>query len=233
MAAHHFCCCLPLRLGAFLISLFQFLLSGIAAAALWYGLAHWPSDVSAKLKGATVAAGVYYTILALAAFIGFIGTIRRSIKMLSTYSFWLGWALGLQIALDAFLLYAYFTTPREDLVRNCVKDSTDQNVINSCNSAFNVGKGAMIGGVVVNLLIQAYAVYIVSSYGKKLELEHAWTSNVPLDAGYKYVATGRASTEGLTAPHYTYPYADGSNSFGHSGAQYDPPAPHAHHAQNV
>ena len=87
----------------------------------------------------------------------FIGTIRRSIKMLSTYSFWLGWALGLQIALDAFLLYAYFTTPREDLVRNCVKDSTDQNVINSCNSAFNVGKGAMIGGVVVNLLIQACA----------------------------------------------------------------------------
>lgn len=89
MAAHHFCCCLPLRLGAFLISLFQFLLSGIAAAALWYGLAHWrtffsllsayrthpcvillASDVSAKLKGATVAAGVYYTILALAAFIG-------------------------------------------------------------------------------------------------------------------------------------------------------------------
>ncbi|THH16252.1 hypothetical protein EW146_g4363 [Bondarzewia mesenterica] len=236
MAAHHFCCCFPLRLGAFLISLFQFLIAGLAAAALWYGLGHWPtaSDVGSKLKGATIGAGVYYTIFALAAFIGFIGTIRRSAKMLSTYSYWLGWALGIQIGLDAFLLYAYFSTPKDELIKDCINNSTDQNIINSCNRTFNAGKGAIIAGVALGLLVQIWVVYIVSSYGKKLENEHAWTATVPLDTGYKYAAAGRSSTEALTAPNYQYPYADGSHSFGNnSSAPYDPPAPHARYTSNV
>ncbi len=38
MTARHFFCCLPLRLGVFLISLCQLILVGLLAAAGWYTL---------------------------------------------------------------------------------------------------------------------------------------------------------------------------------------------------
>jgi hypothetical protein len=38
MAARHFLCCLPLRLGALLISLIQLLGAGLIAAASWVTL---------------------------------------------------------------------------------------------------------------------------------------------------------------------------------------------------
>ena len=38
MPARHFCFCLPLRLGAFLISLCQLALGGLLAAVNWYAL---------------------------------------------------------------------------------------------------------------------------------------------------------------------------------------------------
>jgi len=228
MAARHFLCCLPLRLGAFLISLIQCVLAALIAAGLWYNLIKYPDNYTGKLKWTIIATGVYYSILALAALGGFIGTLTRSAGLLRQYGFWLGCALGVQIILDALLLWAYFSTSHDDFVSHCINGSTDQNVIDVCNDATKIGKGWVIGAVVVGLLIQAWAAYIVGSYGHKLEHEHAWTSTVPLDTGYKYtVAPGRGSSEALTgAPAYSYPYAEGGHSFGSNGSPYDPPMKH-------
>ncbi|EKM53270.1 uncharacterized protein PHACADRAFT_259499 [Phanerochaete carnosa HHB-10118-sp] len=36
--SRHFCCCIPVRFGVFVFSLFQFLVEGLWAAILWYSL---------------------------------------------------------------------------------------------------------------------------------------------------------------------------------------------------
>lgn len=51
MVARHFLCCLPLRLGALLISACQLVLVGLLAAASWYtvnGLRTFPKRVSTR-----------------------------------------------------------------------------------------------------------------------------------------------------------------------------------------
>jgi len=91
MAARHFLCCLPLRLGALLISVAQLLLCGLIAAGSFYTLRGMrmsqPSLVvflleltnilyltggrlPQHLKGIVLANGIYYSILTVAALVG-------------------------------------------------------------------------------------------------------------------------------------------------------------------
>jgi hypothetical protein len=88
MAARHFLCCLPLRLGALLISVAQLLLCGLIAAGSFYTLkgmrtsqSKAPSSPRADvyrtggrlpqhLKGVIFANAIYYSILTIAALVG-------------------------------------------------------------------------------------------------------------------------------------------------------------------
>ncbi|KAA1470652.1 hypothetical protein DENSPDRAFT_836489 [Dentipellis sp. KUC8613] len=224
MAAHHFCCCLPIRLGAFLISLFQFVIAGFIAAALWYEVSQWHGDIPTKTKVTYICRAVYYTIFSLSSFFGFVGTLKRSASLLAQYASYLGWAVFVQIVLDALYLWAFFTVPRDTFIKDCINGSTDQNVINACNNFNKWGKGYVIASVAVGLLVQAYAWYIVNGYSHKLDSEIERKASVPMDSGYKYAAAGRASTEALTGPSYNYPYADQAHSFGGDAPRYDPPS---------
>ncbi|TFY82875.1 hypothetical protein EWM64_g1131 [Hericium alpestre] len=222
MAAHHFCCCLPIRLGAFLISLVQFLLAGLVAAGIWYDL-HESHDLPTKAKVTFICRGVFYTIFCLSSLFGFIGAIRRSASLLKQYSEYLAWTLIIQVILDGLYLWAYFTTPRDDLIKRCINGSTDQDVIDSCNKTLSLAKGWIIASLILSLLVQAYAAYIVHGYSKKLEVEVEFrTTAVQMDTSYKYNAAPRQSQEALTGAGPHYPYADPSHSFGAGGAPYDP-----------
>ncbi|KAI0249240.1 hypothetical protein BJV78DRAFT_1276240 [Lactifluus subvellereus] len=225
MPARHFLCCLPLRLGALLISVFQCATSGLIAAASWYALSSMRGHLPGKLKTLIIANGVYHTVLALAAFVGFIGTLGRKARLLSTYSFYLSWSIGVQIIVDAAYLWAFFSTSRETLIQRCIDGSTDKEVQDICNHSFDTGRWTLVASIAIGLLIQIWAAYIVSSYAQKLNDEN-WRYRpgvVPIvgGGGPRYAnlkPDDRDETHFPLAGGTSYPYSDSHNSFGRNQA---------------
>jgi len=219
MVARHFLCCLPLRLGALLISVAQLLLCGLIAAGSVYTLKGMRGRLPPHLKAVVIANAIYYGILTIAALVGFIGTLGRKARLLSTYSFYLGWSIGVQLVIDGIYLWAFFSQSRQSLINRCIDGSTDADVRNICEQSFNNGKWALVGGLVVGLIIQLWATYIVTSYAKKLKDQKLWRSGpgiVPpvLDpSGPKYAHVRQDDRESNIALG-SYPYKSSDHSFG-------------------
>jgi len=235
MTARHFCFCLPLRLGAFLISFCQLILVGLLAAASWYALESMRGRLPTHLRGIIASGAIYYTMLSIAALIGLFGTLARNASLLSTYAFYLAWSIGLQIVLDVTQLFLFFRESRQTLIKNCIDGSSDKEVQNICNNSFNASKWSILVSMVIGLLIQFWAAYIITSYAKKLENEKSWRSGsgvTPLHdtSRSKYTHVHQQDDHhhhGANVPlTASYAYGDASHSFGGS-------MPHHHTATSV
>jgi len=225
MTARHFCFCLPLRLGAFLISFCQLILVGLLAAAGWYALESMRGRLPTHLRGSIAASSIYYTILSITALIGLFGTISRNASLLSTYAFYLAWSTGLQVVLDVLQLILFFRESRQTLIQNCIDGSADVEVQNICNNSFNSSKWSIVVSMVVGLIIQFWAAYIVASYAKKLEIEKSWRSGPGATTLHdtstsKYTHVQQQDDHGANVPlanaSHAYPYSGADNSFGGS-----------------
>jgi len=223
MVARHFLCCLPLRLGALLISASQLVVVGLLAAGSWYTLNSLRGRLPNNLRVIIVSSAIYYTVLSLTAIIGLFGSLLRKASLLATYSYYLTYFTGIQIVLDAIYLYFFFRHSRESLIQGCLDGSTDPSVENICNNSFDTGKWTMLVSIVIGLVIQLWAAYIVSSYARKLKEEQIWRSgpgvappqevsrpkyahvqqedHIPLTGGYPYSDTNHSF--GAAAPHRT------------------------------
>jgi len=216
MVARHFLCCLPLRLGALLISASQLVVVGLLAAGSWYTLNSMRGRLPSGLRGLIVSYALYYTLLSLIAIIGLFGSLLRKASLIGTYSYYLAYFTGIQIVLDAIYLYAFFSQSRETLIHRCLDGSTDQEVENICNDSFDTGKWTMFVSMVIGLIIQLWAAYIVASYAQKLKDEQAWRAGPgvapPREApGPKYAHVQEEDHIPLTGG---YPYSDTNHSFG-------------------
>jgi len=221
MVAHHFCFCLPLRLGAFLISLCQLIVVGLLAAAGWYALESMRGHLPVHLKGAFIFSALYYSLLSITALIGLFGTIARNAGLLSTYAYYLAWSTGVQAVIDIIQLILFFTQSRQTLIKNCIDGSTDQEIQNICNNSFNNSKWSLLVSMIIGLIIQLWAAYIVSSYAKKLEQEKSWRSGRDT-SGSKYTHV-QHDDHGANVPlSYNYPYNHANNSFAGSTPHYHP-----------
>ncbi|KAG9084802.1 hypothetical protein FS749_004940 [Ceratobasidium sp. UAMH 11750] len=187
----HFCCCLPVRLGVFVLSLLSLVGGGIYAAAVWYAYYQSTKDTSVSLttaqKIAFIVSGIVYSILAVASLLGFIGAIGRKRGLVATYSTFMWFHLAAQVAIGAFFIYAIFQN-NDELVNQC-RDQV--NKINNANRAANPNAGAVnpddvcrvftkwgrvgaIVSLVVILLIELYCCFIVSRYVAQLSDEQSF-----------------------------------------------------------
>jgi len=225
MPARHFFCCLPLRLGALLISFCQLVLCGLIAAGGWYTVSTMHGKLPNTLRIVVIASAAYYTVLAFASLIGLLGTLARKARLLSTYAFYLGLSIGIQIVIDALYLWVFFSKSRSEFTQRCIDGSTDQQVEDMCNNFFDAGKWRVLASMIVGLLIQCWAAYIVSSYAKKLLNEKTWRSGpevvvVPMNSNsgpkYAHVKQDDESHPLTGASYAAYPYRDTNNSFGNA-----------------
>ncbi|KAB5590178.1 hypothetical protein CTheo_6371 [Ceratobasidium theobromae] len=239
----HFCCCLPVRLGVFVLSLLSLVGGGIYAAAVWYAYYKSMKDDQLSLtttqKIAFIVSGVVYTILAIAALMGLIGAIGRKRGLVATYSTFMWFHLAAQVAVGAFFIYSIFQN-NSQLVDQC-KDQI--NKINNATQAANSnsptidpsdacqlftkwGRVGAIVSLVIILLIELYCCFIVSRYVSQLTDEQAFRAvnrNSHLEAnntrssGYYPHEPVHAGTELLSKEGHghDYPYAQPQHSFGH------------------
>jgi len=215
--SHKFFCCLPVRLGVFVLSLVQFLTAGVIALLMWVVLVGNKTNLSATQKNSAVIVGLIMTVMSLVSFFGFIGAIFRKRKLVNAFSSTLNWLLGFSIGTGIVWIVTLFFDSKTKFIDSCVDGSTDQDVINTCHNVNEV-RFVLLGGLIVTWMVHFYMCIIVAEYVVQLqEEENARFGGVrPLQSGglHKYEESRRDSQELLTQPPVgAYPYSDAAHSY--------------------
>ncbi|KAF5345282.1 hypothetical protein D9758_008439 [Tetrapyrgos nigripes] len=172
MSKPHFLCCLPIRLGAFLVSLATFLLSLLIAGVGWYAVYFDRTDddhtrLSTRQFIFLIINCVVYTLLCLTSLFGLFGVISKRISWIANFKSYLqGFTFGLTVI--AIINIVLFFVDRDgdcdfgsDKLGTCV----EVNLNGLSRTAVIV---IAIVFFVVPLLIMAYGCWILSDCVKYL-----------------------------------------------------------------
>ncbi|KAJ7729527.1 hypothetical protein DFH07DRAFT_945580 [Mycena maculata] len=185
MGAKSHLCCLPLRLGVLVISFLQVVASALATTIL----------IDALVLDAS----------------RFIGAVRKKEFYVAMFSGLLRFFFVIQTAVVVAYFVRYFVD-KAQFRKLCIGDSTDQNVTNACDSPSKLSLWILIVSAVVPLLFQAYGVYIVSQYLRKLHNESVLQQE---SFGFKGPGYAPVPEENLPLTNQPgYLYTDKAHSFG-------------------
>jgi len=177
-----FLCCLPVRLGVFLLSLLAMAVGSFVAAMGWIRISQLSQHPLTKSdRIALWIHSVMFSILGFLAVLGFIGCLAKSRRMVAGFAIALAIHLGFSVASGIFSIYLFFRQAPEEAIDACANGSTDPTVVDSCKNGMGTIKGIMIAIYVMTWLIQLYAYFIVEWYVDQLDDEemekHAVISN--------------------------------------------------------
>jgi len=177
-----FLCCLPVRIGVFLLSLLSMAVGSFLAAIGWIRISRLSQHPLTKSdRIALWIHSVMFSILGFLAVLGFIGCLAKSRRMVAGFAIALAIHLGFSVASGIFSIYLLFRQTPEEAIDACANGSTDPAVVDSCKNGMGAIKGIIIAIYVVTWLMQLYAYFIVEWYVDQLDDEemekHAVISN--------------------------------------------------------
>ncbi|KAL5521330.1 hypothetical protein ACEPAG_9254 [Sanghuangporus baumii] len=213
--SHKFCCCLPVRLGVFVLSFCELITTGAFAGISYYSIAQGRFDEQ-KFKIATVVMAAIMTLLFIVSLFGFVGCVLRRLPLVRIFSRTLNWLLGINVIAGIATIVLLFIVNKQEVINTCMDGSTDQNVLDTCNH-YDTYRYVMIALIVLGWVVQFYECVIVARYVIQLqeEKEEMWR----LSAMKTYMQVPRRdSTDAFISPPVTYPYADKEHSFGYHHA---------------
>jgi len=220
MGRAHFLCCLPARLGVVIFSFCDFALSGIIAGGLWAVLIrnHETHTISTspKVMAGIIAIAAISTVVCLASIFGFFGALFKRTGGVKFFARTMAWILGAQIALSILYLILIFTESTADFVKECQSQANGTEVESWCQGHIGALKGITVAGVIIDLLLTAWVVWVSGAYASELE-QKEMNRNITLgktNSTSKYVPVGNEDSA-FTGPNMSYPYANASHSFGH------------------
>jgi len=167
-----FCCCLPVRLGVFVMSLVAMVGGSFVAAIGWIQVAQFGTHPREKWE--EIALWIHssmFSLLALLAIMGFIGCLIKSRGMVSSFAIALALHFGFSLASGIFTLYTLFRQSPQESIDKCVNGSEDPEIIQSCGNSIGLMKGIMVAIYVLTWLIQIYAYFVVERYVDQLDDE--------------------------------------------------------------
>jgi len=208
-----FCCCLPVRLGVFLLSLLAMVGGSLIAAFSWIQI----SQLSQHPLGKTDVIALWiqapiFTILAFLAVFGFLGAVIRNRGMISSFAVALAIHLGFSIASGAFSLYTVFSRNSQDLLDTCRQNAADasDDTTQACKNGIIILKAVTVVVYVFIWLIQLYAYFVVERYVEQLDDELMAKTAVAVPNPMVTVAQSTTFGPG-------YPFAGPQQGFGARG----------------
>ncbi|KAJ7852081.1 hypothetical protein B0H14DRAFT_3866173 [Mycena olivaceomarginata] len=201
-------CCLPLRLGVLVISFLQFItglaVAGILVAATIVEANDKNHEVSPEIPTRTriimIILAVLHGLVALISLTGFIGAIRKKESYIGVFLTLIQVFFAIQVV-GIIAYFGLYFVDRNDFKQKCIGNSTNQKVIDTCNSSRLRDLWVLIVSAVLPLLFSGYGVYIVAAYDKKLREQ----DRVVFNPDYT-----RADEESHPLTHQppVYPFAD-------------------------
>ncbi|GAW03313.1 hypothetical protein LENED_005031 [Lentinula edodes] len=167
--SHTFCCCIPVRLGVFIISILGVGLGGLLTVAGIVQLKNL-GDVPMKEKWPYIVQIIVYAVYAIVSVQAFFGATCRKLSLIRSYAVILAIHLIFSIASGGYSLYHYFQDS-PNVVEACINGSTDDVKIETCKQGEDVVKGVMVGVFIFVWLMELWGVFIVREYGHQLEEE--------------------------------------------------------------
>ncbi|KAF4598449.1 hypothetical protein EYR38_006851 [Pleurotus pulmonarius] len=177
--------CLPLRVGVFVVAIFQLLLNGALALLFWYGFVRFRQlhVLSGPYAGVIIYA-VTFSVGFLMAILGLVGVIRRHYHLISLF-------LRLMVYMAIYItiyfmvtLSSLLTTSEAEYIQECTSGSQDQGVWADCKSEAEALNDPRVRTVIVVVFfiipatLQFYGVYIVNAYHTQLQLDRYFSSGI-------------------------------------------------------
>jgi uncharacterized protein involved in cysteine biosynthesis len=167
-----FCCCLPVRLGVFILSLLAMVGGSVVAAVGWMSVAQFKNhQVEIVDQIAMYIHSSIFTILGFLGMLGFVGALARSRGAVVSFSIGIAIHLGLSIASGVFTIYSIFKENSAEAVEACMEGKTDDETRKICQTGMGVVKGVIVAVYIIAWLIELYAFFIVDRYSDQLEDE--------------------------------------------------------------
>lgn len=167
-----FCCCLPVRLGVFILSLLAMVGGSVVAAVGWMSVAQFKNhQVEIVDQIAMYIHSSIFTILGFLGMLGFVGALARSRGAVVAFSIGIAIHLGLSIASGVFTIYSIFKENSAEAVEACMEGKTDDETRKICQTGMGVVKGVIVAVYIIAWIIELYAFFIVDRYSDQLEDE--------------------------------------------------------------
>lgn len=177
-----FCCCLPVRLGVFVLSLLAMIAGSFIAAVGWIQISQLKQHPVTKTNEIAIwIQSSLLSLLVLLAVFGFIGALIKNRPMISAFAVGLAVHLGFSIASGVFSIYTMFAHDSSGTLETCIQNATqDSNatmtpddINKSCKQGIILLKAIVITIFVLTWFIQLYAYFVVERYGDQLDEEYA------------------------------------------------------------
>jgi len=214
ISSRKFCCCIPVRLGVFIMSMLGFAGGSIIAGVGWHAATHREqAHLTKNQEISVVITALSYTVLAIISLFGFIGTINKRQSYVSLYNTLVWYHLGFSIGTGAYFIYTLFHKVGEEDVNNCISGSTSPSKQDDCQRQFHVARAITIGLYIFFWLIELWGCVIVAEYVSQLQEEEA--ADIPAPAQMAASAPPMATTYNYGAQ---YAFSQPESSFGQRNA---------------
>lgn len=212
---HTFCCCLPVRLGVFLLSLLAFAGGAFIAAIGWIQLSQLEQHPLGKTDQVSLwIQSLLFSFLAVLAVFGFLGAMIKSRGMVSGFAIAIAIHLGFSIAADCFSIYTMFSRDSQATLNSCLQKANDaSDAMQSCKSGLVLIKAITVVIYVLTWFIQLCAYFVVERYVDQLDQERLFENPIVMPRTMVMEVGGpQVTTYTGFAP--TYPFANAQQAFG-------------------
>jgi len=170
-----FCCCLPVRFGVFCSALIGLMAGGAFGGLGWYEVHEWVTNqitLDTEEKVVLILFSVTYTIMALLAFFGLVGSLAGSRALVHEYAVSVTVSTVTSIGVGIYFIYRLFF---HDMASCTTTQTTDTAEVVSyvCRKGFEVIRIVIVVFLVIVWLFQIAGCFIVYDYVGQLNEESA------------------------------------------------------------
>ncbi|PFH51653.1 hypothetical protein AMATHDRAFT_142119 [Amanita thiersii Skay4041] len=167
-----FCCCLPVRLGVFILTILGLAGGLILSVVGWEQVTHIRRNpLSTENSIALVLHSIMFTLLALISLLGFIGAIIKQRSLVSTFGMMLLVHLLVNVGIGIYAIYSMFRNNSKEIISACLDGQTDKESLEVCKSSAKVVQGIIITIYILVWLLQLFGFIIVIRYCHQLDDE--------------------------------------------------------------
>lgn len=197
-----FCCCLPVRMGVIIMSFLGIIFGGVLSIVLWFEVSS-TVDMTSGDHAVFVIAGLVESFLFVASILGFVGAIVRKQVFVQIYAYFIYVHFLLNIGVAAYLLYLVTHFSSTAVVKACQEAIQNQQTKDQCTGLLKVARGVYVVMATIVLLIELYAVLIVTRYVNQVknEKQTARSSRLYNEEAFSLVAMGKGRYSALPSSH--------------------------------